>query len=197
MATATATAPTVENPKNPPDLNSKPPTAEDDALSTQPPPSSAGDTDDSKENPAVVAGKTGDVEGGGAVPDIQKKMKRAERFGMPVQLTEGEKRNSRAERFGTGSPAAGSNSSKQSEELKRKARAERFGIVQSAPADEEAKKKARLARFGSSIVPNSAEEEKKKARALRFSKPDSGSQANGKGNVEVKTAVDGKADAGT
>lgn len=36
-----------------------------------------------------------------AVPanDIDKKMRRAERFGVPVQLTEAEKRNSRAERF--------------------------------------------------------------------------------------------------
>ncbi|GLT79293.1 hypothetical protein SLA2020_507860 [Shorea laevis] len=32
------------------------------------------------------------------VSDIQKKIRRAERFGMPVQLSEEEKRNSRAER---------------------------------------------------------------------------------------------------
>lgn len=31
--------------------------------------------------------------------DIQKKMKRAERFGMPVKLSEEEKRSSRAERY--------------------------------------------------------------------------------------------------
>lgn len=31
--------------------------------------------------------------------DIQKKIRRAERFGMPVQLSEAEKRSSRAERF--------------------------------------------------------------------------------------------------
>lgn len=33
------------------------------------------------------------------VDDVQKKIRRAERFGMPVQLSEQEKRNSRAERF--------------------------------------------------------------------------------------------------
>lgn len=33
------------------------------------------------------------------VTDIQKKIRRAERFGMPVQLSEEEKRNSRAERY--------------------------------------------------------------------------------------------------
>ncbi|RVW98849.1 Protein modifier of SNC1 11 [Vitis vinifera] len=33
------------------------------------------------------------------VSDIQKKIRRAERFGMPVQLSEEEKRNSRAERY--------------------------------------------------------------------------------------------------
>lgn len=34
--------------------------------------------------------------------DIEKKMRRAERFGMPVQLSEQEKRNSRAERYNCG-----------------------------------------------------------------------------------------------
>lgn len=34
----------------------------------------------------------------GAATDLQKKLRRAERFGMPVLLTEEEKRNSRAER---------------------------------------------------------------------------------------------------
>ncbi|KAJ6316370.1 hypothetical protein OIU78_019622 [Salix suchowensis] len=70
------------------------------------------------------------------VTDIEKKIRRAERFGITVQLSEQEKRNTRAERFGTGtgtgtgSTAQGSESDsvKKSEELKRKARAERFGI---------------------------------------------------------------------
>ncbi|KAL0347243.1 UNVERIFIED_CONTAM: protein MODIFIER OF SNC1 11 [Sesamum calycinum] len=189
---ATATAPKVENPKKPTDLNSAPPTT-DDASATQPPPSSGGGGDEGKGKPDEVAPKASDVDGGGEVTDIQKKMKRAERFGMPVHLSEQEKRNSRAERFGTGSTPVGLDSSKQSEELKRKARAERFGIMQSAPADEEAKKKARLARFGtfgSSSLTDSAEEDKKKARALRFSKLDSSSKANVRGNVEVDGRLD-------
>ncbi|PIN15000.1 hypothetical protein CDL12_12361 [Handroanthus impetiginosus] len=192
---ATATAPTVENPKNPVDLTSKP-SATEDASSTQPPPVSAAGADESQGEPAVKA-KASDVDGGGAVTYIQKKMKRAERFGMPVHMSEEEKRNSRAERFGTGSVVNGPDSSKQAEELKKKARAERFGIAQSAPSDEETKKKARLARFGSSSVTDSAEEDKKKARALRFSQLDSSSKANGKGNIQAKTGTADKAGGGT
>ncbi|MCD7463960.1 hypothetical protein HAX54_051783 [Datura stramonium] len=114
------------------------------------------------------------------VNDVQKKMKRAERFGTPVQLSEEEKRNSRAERFGTGSPVQGSDALKKSEEHKRQARAERFGLVKSATSDEEAKKKARLTRFAPPMKTDPVEEDKRKARALRFSQP----QANGKGNIE-------------
>jgi len=137
------------------------------------------------------------------VTSVQKKIRRAERFGMPVQLSEEEKRNSRAERFGTSSAVPGSDTLKQAEEQKRKTRAERFGLAQSVPADEEAKKKARLSRFGAvPAVPkaNAQEEDKKKARALRFSQPPSGSlsKLNGKGNsIEVKTATAGKAGGGT
>ncbi|KAH1090076.1 hypothetical protein J1N35_017333 [Gossypium stocksii] len=65
-------------------------------------------------------------ESSGPADDIQKKIRRAERFGVPIQLSEQEKRNSRAERFGTAPSSKGSEESKQSEELKRKARAERF-----------------------------------------------------------------------
>lgn len=36
---------------------------------------------------------------GASVNDIQKKMKRAERFGVPVKMSEEEKRNSRSERL--------------------------------------------------------------------------------------------------
>lgn len=44
---------------------------------------------------ASVSPVSGDV---ATVTDTQKKIRRAERFGMPVQLSEQEKRNSRAER---------------------------------------------------------------------------------------------------
>ncbi|CAN1775626.1 Protein MODIFIER OF SNC1 11 [Linum perenne] len=98
-----------------------------------------------------------------SVTDTEKKLRRAERFGISVKLSEVEKRNSRAERYG------GSAAPKNSEELKRKSRAERFGLpVQAEPTDVEAKKKARLERFGSIPKPDAAEEDKKKARALRF-----------------------------
>ncbi|GFP83727.1 protein modifier of snc1 11 [Phtheirospermum japonicum] len=181
---ATATASKVENPT---DLNLAPPSIEDASPTQQPPTSDAG-SDESKGEPATTetAEKTSDVDAGGAVTDVQKKMKRAERFGMPVHLSEEEKRNSRAERFGAAGPAlTGVDSSKQSEELKRKARAERFGVVKSTTADEEVKKKARLSRFGSSPPTDPAEEDKKKARALRFSQPDSSSKANGEGNIKA------------
>ncbi|KAK9289783.1 hypothetical protein L1049_007942 [Liquidambar formosana] len=101
------------------------------------------------------------------VSDTQKKMRRAERFGMPVQLSEEEKRNSRAERFGTGSTLHGSDALTKSEELKRKARAERFGIPAQSVGDGEAKKKARLARFAPVAKADGVEEDKRKARALR------------------------------
>ncbi|XP_039021514.1 protein MODIFIER OF SNC1 11-like isoform X2 [Hibiscus syriacus] len=138
--------------------------------------------------------------GNGPVNDIQKKIRRAERFGVPVQLSEQEKRNSRAERFGAAPGTNGSEASKQSEDLKRKARAERFGLsVPSMAADEEAKKKARFARFAPKSKLDNVEEEKRKARALRFSNPPSNtsSQANGKGNIEPQEApIAGKAGGG-
>ncbi|KAE8705998.1 hypothetical protein F3Y22_tig00110410pilonHSYRG00030 [Hibiscus syriacus] len=65
-------------------------------------------------------------ESGGPADDVHKKIQRADRFGVPVQLSEQEKRNSRAERFGTAPSSIGSEASKQSEELRRKARAERL-----------------------------------------------------------------------
>ncbi|KAF7804510.1 protein MODIFIER OF SNC1 11 [Senna tora] len=137
------------------------------------------------------------------ISDTQKKMRRAERFGISVQLSEQEKRNSRAERFaccrfGTGSTLQASDKSK-SEELKRKARAERFGMTSpTSAADEETKKKARLARFAPVSKTDPLEEDKRKARALRFSNPPTSSlpQVNGEGNVETKAAVAGKAGGG-
>lgn len=152
-------------------------------------------TGDAAADPMAVK-NNGDV----TVSDTQKKMRRAERFGVPVQISEEEKRNTRAERFGTGSGSEsgvhGSDALTKSEEQKRKARGERFGSVQSVSADEEAKKKARLSRFTAVAPIDPLEEEKKKARALRFSKAPSGSssQVNGKANdIETKTAITGKA----
>ncbi|XVE61785.1 hypothetical protein DITRI_Ditri06bG0067000 [Diplodiscus trichospermus] len=142
------------------------------------------ESEGSKTTATTVGSVAGDT---GPVNDIQKKIRRAERFGVPVQFSEQEKRNSRAERFGTAPISNGSEVSKQSEELRRKARAERFGLaVPSTAADEEAKKKARLARFAPLSKPDSVEEEKRKARAIRFSNPQSSSllQVNGKGNIE-------------
>ncbi|KAI3809389.1 hypothetical protein L1987_25361 [Smallanthus sonchifolius] len=131
-------------------------------------------------------------EEGESVTDTQRKIRRAERFGMPIQLSEEEKRNSRAERFGTSGTTPGSqglDTTKKAEELKRKARAERFGITGSTPTEEEEKKKARLSRFGSSSSADPLEEEKKKARALRFS----GTPVNGNEKIEPKATVAGKA----
>ncbi|XP_030522013.1 protein MODIFIER OF SNC1 11-like [Rhodamnia argentea] len=126
--------------------------------------------------------------------DVQKKIRRAERFGVQVQLSEQEKRNSRAERFGTGSGHIKSEEPTKSEELKRKARAERFGVlVTPADADEEAKKKARLARFTSGSKVDPEEEEKRKARAIRFSNPPLGSLSQ----VNGKEAIAGKASEGS
>ncbi|XP_051126861.1 protein MODIFIER OF SNC1 11-like isoform X2 [Andrographis paniculata] len=186
LTMAEATPPEVENPKNASDIDSTPSTTEDASITPPSVSSDGGRGGEAKDKVAEMPVRAGDEDGGDvAITDIHKKMKRAERFGMPVQLSEEEKRSSRAERFGTATSVGESDSAKPSEELKRKARAERFGIVQSEPSNEEVKKKARLARFGSS-KPDPIEEEKKKARAIRFSQPRSGSIANGKGDDEVK-----------
>ncbi|GMJ03043.1 modifier of snc1, 11 [Hibiscus trionum] len=132
--------------------------------------------EDSKTTETHLGSVAGESSGPGN--DIQKKMRRAERFGVPVQLSEQEKRDSRAERFGIAPGSKGSESSKQSEEVKRKARAERFGLaVPSTAVDEEEKKKARLARFAPYAKPDTREGEKRKARAIRFSNPLSSSLA--------------------
>ncbi|KAG5550043.1 hypothetical protein RHGRI_015115 [Rhododendron griersonianum] len=183
MATAIAKSTTAkdENPRKTPDQPQSPPPSD-------PLPADKDGGDESK--PSAVK-ETDEVKKDDVVSSVQKKIRRAERFGMPVQLSEEEKRNSRAERFGTTSAVHESDTLKQSEEHKRKARAERFGLAQSVTADEEAKKKARLSRFGAvPAVPkaNAQEEDKKKARALRFSQPPNGSlsQLDGKGNnIEV------------
>lgn len=66
----------------------------DPSLEPTPPPTADKDAGESKETPAPA-------EPGNDAPlsDIQKKVRRAERFGISVQLSEKEKRNSRAERF--------------------------------------------------------------------------------------------------
>ncbi|KAL0728716.1 hypothetical protein Bca4012_024809 [Brassica carinata] len=135
--------------------------------------------------------------------DVQKKIRRAERFGVSVKLTEEEKRNSRAERFGTVAAVKDSEGTKKAEDLKRKARADRFGVPASSSSltikvdktEEEAKKKARLARFGKDTKVDSAEDDKRKARALRFSKPasDASSDLPGKLNIGKEAAVSGNA----
>ncbi|KAL8149868.1 uncharacterized protein LOC141708966 [Apium graveolens] len=128
---------------------------------------------------------------------VAMKKRRAERFGMPVQLSEQEKRNSRAERFGTAAGVPESDTGKKSEDNKRKARAERFGLEQTVPAAEEEKKKARLARFTPASKTDPVEEDKKKARALRFSETsESALHRNGK-EIEPKTAISNKAGGGS
>ncbi|KAJ8570805.1 hypothetical protein K7X08_037777 [Anisodus acutangulus] len=176
---ATTTGP--QNPENPIKTLDQPPSDPNPMAETVSPPDSAPTSGGSKE----------EIKEG----NVQKKMKRAERFGMAVQLSEEDKRNARAERFGTGSPVQGSDASKKAEEHKKQARAERFGLVKSDTPDEEAKKKARLTRFAPPAKTDPVEEDKRKARALRFSQPQPGSQpqANGKGNVEQETAAVDKA----
>ncbi|XP_068637951.1 protein MODIFIER OF SNC1 11-like [Aristolochia californica] len=123
------------------------------------------------------------------ISDLQKKFRRAERFGVPVQLSEAEKRNSRAERFGTATTICGSMELKKLEEQKRKARAERFGFTSQPTVDEEAKKKARFERFAQGPKLDPLEDDKRKARAARFGEASTGnsSEANGKANPELKT----------
>ncbi|XP_075486851.1 uncharacterized protein LOC142526377 [Primulina tabacum] len=192
---AAATAIKLENPRNLSNLDSDP-TTKDASVITATSSESGADKSTGKFDEVDV--KTSDVNDGAAVTDIQKKMKRAERFGMSVKLTEEEKRNTRAERFGTGTAVNGSDSPKKSEELKRKARAERFGVVETSSADEEAKKKARLARFGSISKPDSVEEDKKKARAIRFSKQSSSlSSEKDEKDTEEGAFITGEAGVGT
>ncbi|KAJ0978182.1 hypothetical protein J5N97_013656 [Dioscorea zingiberensis] len=113
----------------------------------------------------------------GAASDLEKKVRRAERFGITVMLSEEEKRNSRAERFGTGATSSGTGTTDgKLEEQKRKARAERFGLA--APSES---KKARLERFAQNSKPDTIEEEKRKAREARFSQtsvPSTATEAN-------------------
>ncbi|ESQ40182.1 hypothetical protein EUTSA_v10014656mg [Eutrema salsugineum] len=193
---------TGENPKKIVDLNTVEPDRTDDILNGEVKESVdvSGVKKDEADSKAIGSADSGDVS---PVDDIQKKIRRAERFGVSVKLTEEEKRNSRAERFGTVTAVNDSAGTKKAEELKRKARADRFGVPASSPTtdntEEEAKKKARLARFGKDgkvdIKVDSAEEDKRKARALRFSKPssDSSSDLPAKQIIGKEAAVSGNA----
>ncbi|KAJ8491596.1 hypothetical protein OPV22_013317 [Ensete ventricosum] len=135
---------------------------------------------------AVVAGQSNsDASEAAPVTDLQKKLRRAERFGTPVMLSEEEKRNSRAERFGTTSTFDGGKIGGPLEEQKRKARAERFGLK--AETDEEAKKKARLERFAPDSKLDTSEEEKRKARAIRFSQ--ASPKVSGQANSDLKATA--------
>jgi len=87
-------------PKNTPNLNEEPKntsSADDEKPESQSQDqgSDKEDVDGSKAKATVVSPKGDDV----PANDIQKKLRRAERFGVPVQLSEKEKRNSRAERY--------------------------------------------------------------------------------------------------
>lgn len=189
----------ISNSKNP--LSENPTQTLDPTVSSsaQPPaavPPSATDGGSSMERDESKGSVKPPVEGDDAsVSDVQRKMRRAERFGISVQLSEEEKRNSRAERFGMGTTANGLGASNKSEDVKRKARAERFGLPAAVGTDDDAKKKARLARFSSTSKPDPQEEEKRKARALRFS--NSTSKSDGKGNSEPIADISGKAGGGT
>lgn len=78
----------------------------------------------------------------GSLSDLDKKRRRAERFGMGLQVSEKEKLALRAERFAGAQVEKKASSVKEPESEKRKQRAARFGIV-----DEAARKKARQERF--------------------------------------------------
>ncbi|KAH0995575.1 hypothetical protein GBA52_019439 [Prunus armeniaca] len=192
MATETQklsdTNPALENPKKTLDPSPVPPTATNPDRPEDPPTDIPSDPAPSSEVVSEENGSKADSEdpktaagseaGDGAAPAtaIQKKMRRAERFGISVQMTEEEKRNSRAERFGLSGPAVA--------------------------GDENAKKKARLARFApiskTDTKTDPMEDEKRRqGHSGMFSKASTGSlsQVNDKGNIEP-AAIAGSAGGG-
>ncbi|KAL6503139.1 hypothetical protein OROHE_023768 [Orobanche hederae] len=179
---ATMTELKLENPKSSSGLNEKPP-VDDDALLKQTPASSGGGLYESKDESAAAA-RTSDAHDSGAVTDIQKKMKRAERFGMPMKMTEEEKRNSRAERVKALSHfkriSERMTSSRKLTCILFSAGAIVVGYISqfhtgsaangsdTCKALEVLKKKSRAERFGIVQSDTSDEEAKKKARLARF-----------------------------
>ncbi|OMP11811.1 protein transport protein SEC31-like isoform 1 [Corchorus olitorius] len=119
-------------------------------------------------------------DGSGPVNDFQTKIGRSERLGVPVQFSEQEKRNSRADRKGfifmvklfsclILHPAQMDQKHLSNEELKIKARGERFGhVLPSTGADQEAKEKARLARFAPSKTDSGRRNKKNKGNRSDF-----------------------------
>lgn len=77
------------------DSSSAPPSSTDAAVSGTN--GSVKEVEDSKNTESVVEAVAADA-AADPVSDIQKKIRRAERFGISVQFTEKEKRNTRAER---------------------------------------------------------------------------------------------------
>lgn len=122
-----------------------------------------------------------------AMTDIEKKRRRAERFGTDLKITEAEKRKLRAARFNDGSKngaaapevvvveagkvgaAKLSDNAKsalmEAESAKRKARAERFGSV---PQEATVKPKFSSDEVAPKVEFSQDEEAKKKARMARF-----------------------------
>nr|GMD67612.1 protein MODIFIER OF SNC1 11-like [Ipomoea batatas] len=182
MATTTAKnteVPTKTLPKTPSQPSDPNPTADAEASHlTNPNPSTSPSKGETKAAPTTAT--TTAVNNVSSEGDVQKKIKRAERFGMPVQLSEEEKRNSRAERgpfwfkymaFSIlyDLPCFGFDF-----DLIETRICKRFGIASSLPVSdaskksEELKRKARAERFGIAQTTTTDEDAKKKARLARF-----------------------------
>ncbi|KAJ0704670.1 hypothetical protein HanPI659440_Chr14g0565171 [Helianthus annuus] len=103
MATTASTTTTTATDDRPTNALDTVPTT---TTEKQPPASSAdkkdvdsGETKSNSTTDPVTVTADSNNEDGGSVTDTQRKIRRAERFGMPVKLSEEEKRNSRAERI--------------------------------------------------------------------------------------------------
>lgn len=136
--------------------------------------------DGGKEGSATLGkGSIGGLGAFDATEELEKRKKRAERFGMPIPVSKEEeeaRKRARAERFGLPVPV-----NTEEEKARKKARAERFGLPIPLSKEElEAKKKARAERFGlqntngpseKSAKSGMSDEEKRRReeRAKRFS----------------------------